>query len=273
MQQAHQALVKDSFKLLVEIVTHEFPNATKDFPIINIIGKPGCGKGTILSIISQCLPHAVLVGSQMLKEYHAECLKKDSSEYNPEIANQIAYNMTNGLLTSKEIFEKVLFYQAKTHKQVAFDGFPKTLDQYEVYLHAYPQTSIAVVIDITDELSAKRQIQRSMHEILLTGKLSRNDATKVQKRKDEWYQQTVPMTHEWLGRLEYLDAMQPNSSPLALAYRFIHLCYTTQPKIEVLEKLEELDKKITASFDEMLKVSKFKDDEKLAELQTMFNLT
>lgn len=172
--------------------------------MLNIVlfGPPGAGKGTQSEKLIAKYELAHLSTGDIFREH----IKNETP-----LGKQVKSYIDNGLLVPDEVTVGILqnaMEAKKGAKGFIFDGFPRTVHQAEVLdnMLATMGTSISTVValDVNEEELKKRiEIRRQ------TSGRADDDAEKVLKRVDEYFQKTVHVLpyYEKQGKLNSVQGI------------------------------------------------------------------
>jgi adenylate kinase len=172
--------------------------------MLNIVlfGPPGAGKGTQSEKLIAKYELAHLSTGDIFREH----IKNETP-----LGKQVKSYIDNGLLVPDEVTVGILqdaMESKKGAKGFIFDGFPRTVHQAEVLdkMLATMDTSISTVValDVNEgELKKRIEIRRQ------TSGRADDDAEKVLKRVDEYFQKTVHVLpyYEKQGKLNSVQGI------------------------------------------------------------------
>lgn len=177
--------------------------------IIILLGSQGSGKGTQADLLSQKLGYFHMESGKMLREM---------STTNQRIAN---YLNQGKLVPDEETIQYMDEYLKKNGRgfeSIIFDGYPRTVNQYEVLVHWLNQKKekidLVIHLDISEEESIKRLSARrtclncgAIFNLVTNppktlmcdhcgGELIQRDDDKpdlIRKRLELYYEQTKPI--------------------------------------------------------------------------------
>lgn len=175
-----------------------------EWKMLNIVlfGPPGAGKGTQSEKLIAKYELAHLSTGDIFREH----IKNETP-----LGKQVKSYIDNGLLVPDEVTVGILqdaMESKKGAKGFIFDGFPRTVHQAEVLdkMLATMDTSISTVValDVNEgELKKRIEIRRQ------TSGRADDDAEKVLKRVDEYFQKTVHVLpyYEKQGKLNSVQGI------------------------------------------------------------------
>lgn len=120
-----------------------------------ILGKPGCGKGTLAKELEK-RGYYILSGSDVLRENS----KEKDAKYYKEARNAL----DTGVLISSEILNGMITEKVKKigkDTSVVFDGYPRKMKQADHVINLYGKDNLrAFYIDLSDEVVEDRIMHR-----------------------------------------------------------------------------------------------------------------
>lgn len=118
---------------------------------IILVGKPGCGKGTIAKILQQ-KGYTVISGSDVLRENS----KDESAKYYKEAR----YSLDNGVLIDSKIINGMITEKVKSlpsDARIVFDGYPRKIEQAQHLASLFNLDDVSTfMIDIPDSVVIER---------------------------------------------------------------------------------------------------------------------
>ena len=165
---------------------HQHSPKTKKIPVVDLIGGPGTGKGTLAKSIVDKYKCFHMSAGELLR---AEVAKKS------EIGKQVANIISKGNLVDEKLMTKVLvtaLNSNKTKKCIIFDGYPRSLSQAKGLNSLMKQTNLylASVINLTadEQIVFDRLLKRAKIE----GRADDNEVT-IKHRIEVYNTSTKPI--------------------------------------------------------------------------------
>ena len=191
--------------------------------LIILIGKPGAGKGTLISnFLPEHGDYEVLSPGNM---FRAECAKRS------RLGKKIAKSMESGELLPDDIVNEVVFKAiSESDKNVILDGYPRTLTQAEAMLKNRFIPDKIVEVFVEDE-----EVKRRVEKRVICKKCQRSFNLDFMKPKKEG------ICDECGGKLEF----RADDKPEVVEKRLLDYHQKTAPVIKFFAEssieVEEFD--------------------------------
>ncbi|KAG0579308.1 hypothetical protein KC19_4G089500 [Ceratodon purpureus] len=173
-------------------VCHHNPNLPKGRPIIFVLGGPGSGKGTQCDRIVRDFGYLHLSAGDLLR---------DEVKYGTEIGQECEQLMKDGKLVPVEVTLKLIKKAMKENRNSTtgflIDGFPRAVDQAEVFEKKVGRPKLVVFLDCPREEMEKRLLKRGE-----TSGRSDDNMDTILKRFDTFLLESMPV-------VKYYDNLQP----------------------------------------------------------------
>jgi len=181
--------------------------------LIFVLGGPGAGKGTQCARLVEDLNFCHLSAGDLLRaEQHRE-----GSEYGELIQTCIK----EGIIVPMEVTVKLLENAIKAavadpqrsgqgwtdgHGRFLIDGFPRKMDQAEMFEHDVGNAAAVLFFVTTEEVLMKRLLERGK-----TSGREDDNAESIKKRFNTYKEQTMPVIEHYrkLGKVIEIDSSFP----------------------------------------------------------------
>lgn len=118
-----------------------------------IFGMPGSGKGTFCQNLKAKGYKIIAMGDRLRRQ-----VKSDTA-----LGKQVKYNIDTGTLISDDLAFAIMSEDFPLNKPFAIEGFPSTINQYQMFLKFLKQMDLKITfvhLDCTEELALKRILNR-----------------------------------------------------------------------------------------------------------------
>lgn len=186
---------------------------------IILMGKPGCGKGTISKKLQAEFNHKLICAGDLLRA------EKASGSI---LGNQIASIIDAGNLVPDEMITELMFLEFHKPKPISqyflIDGYPRTILQ-AIELDKMINTQLILWINVSDDEVVRRNLERGK----ISGRPDDSSEEVIRRRLVNYSQITEPIKKHWSHKVVEVDGL---GTPDEVWKRVVSLLFTTyqEPK-------------------------------------------
>lgn len=181
---------------------------------IILMGKPGCGKGTISKRLKEEFNYKLICAGDLLR---AE--KSTGSK----LGNKIAEIIDGGNLVPDEMITELMFLELSKPKPLShyflIDGYPRTVKQ-AVTLDVMINCQLVLWINVSDDEVVRRNLERGK----TSGRPDDSNEEVIRHRLENYSKITQPIKTHWCDRVVEIDG---SGTPDEVYTRVTSLLFTT----------------------------------------------
>lgn len=191
---------------------------------IILMGKPGCGKGTISQRLQKELNYKLICAGDLLRAEKAS---------GSELGNQIASIIDAGNLVPDEMITELMLGEFMKKKPLSqyylIDGYPRTINQ-AMQLDKMINTELILWINVEDDEVVARNLKRG----IISGRPDDANEEVIRHRLVNYVQTTEPIKKYWSSKVVEVDG---SGTPDEVYSRITSLFFNTYKEAKGIEEI------------------------------------